>query len=73
MAGSFSAEGTPRNGDMVEMRKKVVISPDDVPRNAGYIGMYLYPDETAEFTLSEYIPGQTDTARATKIMKELGK
>lgn len=64
-------EGTPRNGDTVVLKNKVILKASDIPSNAAYMGIYIYPDETAEFTFSQYIP--RNSVRGAAIFKELKK
>ena len=52
-------EGTPRNGELVEVQNKIVISPEQIPPGTRYIGLHLYPDDTAEVTFAEFIPERT--------------
>ena len=66
-------KGKARNGEVVSLKNKVVIKPSDIPAKADYMGVYLYPDDTAEFTFTEYIPRREATARAEKLTKEQGK
>lgn len=59
-------KGTPRNGEVVTMKNQLVISPEQIPVGTRYLGLHLYPDDTAEITFSEYIP--EITARGKKIL-----
>lgn len=59
-------KGTPRNGEVVTMKNQLVISPEEIPVGTRYLGLHLYPDDTAEITFSEYIP--ETTARGKKIL-----
>ena len=52
-------EGTARNGELVEVKNKIVVSPEQIPPGTRYIGLHLYPDDTAEVTFSESIPEGT--------------
>ncbi|WP_426212571.1 hypothetical protein [Massilia sp. TWP1-3-3] len=63
--------GAPRNGETVVIKNKVVLQASDVPANTRYMGVHLYPDETAEFTFSQYIPEVS--ARGEAILKESEK
>lgn len=58
-------KGTPRNGEVVTLKKPLVISPDQIPPGTRYLGLHLYPDDTAEATFSESIPEMT--ARGKKL------
>ncbi|SFG12101.1 hypothetical protein SAMN05518865_108204 [Duganella sp. CF458] len=52
-------EGMPRNGDTVIAKNALAISRDQVPPNSRYLGVHIYPDDTAELTFAEYIPERT--------------
>ena len=58
-------EGMARNGERVKMKSKIAISPKIVPQGTRYLGLHLYPDDTAEVTFAEFIPDRT--ARGEKI------
>lgn len=58
-------EGMARNGERVKMKNKIAISPNIVPQGTRYLGLHLYPDDTAEVTFAEFIPDST--ARGEKI------
>jgi hypothetical protein len=45
-------EGMPRNGDTVTAKNHLVLRREDVPPGTNYIGIHIYPDETAEFNFS---------------------
>ena len=64
-------KGMARNGETVNMKNKVILKASDIPTNAHYMGVYLYPDETVEFTFSEYMPG--NSKRGEAIFEELEK
>lgn len=49
-------KGTPRNGEVVTLKKPLMISPDQILPGTRYLGLHLYPDDTAEITFSESIP-----------------
>jgi hypothetical protein len=66
-------KGKPRNGETVALKNRVIINPHDIPRAAQYMGVYLYPDDTAEFVFTEFMPGREGTVRSKAITKELGK
>ena len=52
-------KGTPRNGEQMKMKNKIVISPEQIPAGTRYIGLHLYPDDTAEVTFAELIAERT--------------
>jgi len=62
-------EGMARNGERVKMKKKIVISPKQVPQGTQYIGLHLYPDDTVDITFAKTIPDRTP--RGEKILSEL--
>ena len=59
-------EGMARNGEHVKMKNKIVISSEQIPPGTRYIGLHLYPDDTAEVTFAEFIPERTP--RGEKIL-----
>ena len=61
-------KGMPGNGTHVEIKNKLIISPEQIPSGTRYIGLHLYPDYTAEVTFSDTIPDRT--ARGEKIISE---
>jgi hypothetical protein len=65
------SEGTPRNGNTVRAKNALVISKDQAPPNARYIGVHIFPDDTAEFTFSQYIPEASP--RGEKVLAEVLK
>lgn len=64
-------EGMARNGETVNMKNKVVLKVEDIPAKARYMGVYIYPDETVEFTFAEYMP--RNTPRGEAIFEEMKK
>ena len=62
-------KGMARNGELVEVKNKIVITPEQIPPRTRYIGLHLYPDDTAEVTYSEFIPERTP--RGEKILSSL--
>jgi hypothetical protein len=61
-------KGTPRNGEHMKIRNDIVISSEQIPPGTRYLGLHLYPDDTAEVTFAEFIPDRT--ARGEKILSE---
>ena len=59
-------KGTARNGEVVTVKNELVISPSQIPAGTRYLGLHIYPDDTAEITFSEFIP--ETTARGEKIL-----
>jgi hypothetical protein len=64
-------KGMARNGDTVNMKNKVILKASDIPGNATYMGVYIYPDETVEFTFTEFMP--RNSVRGEAIFEELKK
>jgi hypothetical protein len=56
-------EGAPRNGKRVTMKNKIVISPEQIPVGTRYIGLNVYPDDTAEVTFSEFMPERSSRGK----------
>lgn len=52
-------EGMARNGELVRIKNSLSISREMIPQDARYIGLHLYPDDTAEVTFAESIPQRT--------------
>lgn len=52
-------KGMARNGELVQVKNKLVISPEQIPPGTRYIGLHLYPDDTVEVTFAEFIPERT--------------
>ncbi len=52
-------EGMPHNGEQVHIKNKLLIFPDQIPPGTRYVGLHLYPDNTAEVTFAEFIPERT--------------
>ena len=62
-------EGMPRNGETVAVKNRAVIKASDIPSRTHYMGLYLYPDDTAEFTFGEFMPGHS--TRGEVLMKSV--
>lgn len=62
-------EGTPGNGDTVTLKNTIVIQPEQIPEDTYYMGIYLYPDSTAEVVFTKYIPG--NSKRGEAILREM--
>lgn len=54
--------GTARNGELVSIRNKFEIKPTKVPKNARYLGIFIYPDYTAEIVYAPFSPDMTERA-----------
>jgi len=55
-------------GQTFVAKKPLIITADQIPANARYLGVHVYPDETAEFTFAQYMPAPS--ARGEEIYKE---
>jgi len=64
-------KGMPGNGTVIEVKNKLIITPDQIPQGTRYIGLHIYPDYTAEVTFSDGIPDRTE--RGEKIIAESEK
>jgi hypothetical protein len=64
-------EGMARNGELVTVKNKIVISPEQIPAGTRYLGLNLYPDDTAEVTFAEFIPERS--ARGKEIRARRSK
>lgn len=64
-------EGKTGNGDVVANKNDLAISASTIPARSAYLGLYLYPDNTAEITFEQYMPGHT--ARGEALMKAAGR
>lgn len=49
--------GTPRNGETVTARNALALS--DVPKDAVFLAIHIYPDETVELITSHHYPRKT--------------
>lgn len=64
-------EGKAGNGEVVANKNNVAVSAGTIPAHSDYMGLYLYPDYTAEITFHQYMPGHT--ARGEALMKAAGR
>jgi hypothetical protein len=46
-------------GETFTAKNKLEITPEQIPEGTKYIAVHMYPDETAEFTFGQRIPGPT--------------
>jgi len=61
-------KGTPGIGTIVEIKNRLTITPEQIPQGTRYIGLHLYPGDTAEATFSDGIPDRTE--RGQKIISD---
>lgn len=54
--------GTPRNGELVVSRNKPAL--ENIPKEAKYLAVHVYPDDTAEFIFTQYFPGLSPRGEA---------
>lgn len=52
-------EGMERNGEHIRIKNDILISSEQIPAGTRYIGIHLYPDETAEISFADFIPERT--------------
>ncbi|TDK65214.1 hypothetical protein [Sapientia aquatica] len=45
-------EGMPRQGETVTAKNNLILKPENIPKGSVYIGIHIYPDETAEFNFA---------------------
>ncbi|MEO7577790.1 MAG: hypothetical protein ABIT83_09250 [Massilia sp.] len=62
-------KGTARNGDTVVAKNALSLAPP--PPGSKYLGVHIYPDDTAELVASQFYPqpskrGETEIARLEK-------
>lgn len=50
----------------MKIKNTLVITPEQIPLRMQYLGLHLYPDDTAEASFAESLPERT--ARGRKIM-----
>lgn len=62
------SEDMPRLGETVTAKNQLVVREQDITPDTRYIGLHLYPDETAEITFAQFIPELT--ARGEAMMKK---
>jgi hypothetical protein len=51
--------GMAHNGETVNVKNSLAISPGKIPENTRYLGIHIYSDNTAELSFSQYIPDRT--------------
>ena len=61
-------EGMPGNGDTVTVANVLTLTADQVSSDDRYLGVHIYPDNTAELTFSRYLPEATP--KGERIYKE---
>ena len=49
-------DGTPRNGDTINVKNLLVVSAAQVLATTRYLGLHIYPDFTAEIALCDDMP-----------------
>jgi hypothetical protein len=59
--------GMHRNGETVTVREPLTVRDDLIDSNVRYLGVHVYPDQSAELTLSQWIPDTTP--RGNEILK----
>lgn len=66
-------KGMAGNGDAAALKNEVIIHPGQISHDTFYMGVYLYPDNTAEVTFSKHIPGNSKRGEAIFKEKKNGK
>ena len=61
-------EGMARNGETVTCKNKITIEKTSIPSETRYVGVHIYPDDTAELTFANGLP--TATNRGRKLWEE---
>lgn len=56
-------DGMLRNGELVKVKNNLVVSPEQIPPGTRYLGLHVYPDDTAEVTFAEFIPERTERGK----------
>jgi hypothetical protein len=51
--------GKARNGDTVSMENSINLADEQIPSDAQYLAVNIYPDNTADFVFDRYIPDVT--------------
>jgi hypothetical protein len=69
--GDNAPDGTPRNGETATVKNVLTMNKDLVPAESRYLGVHIYPDDSAELTFSKYIPERT--SRGESILAEVLK
>ena len=62
---------TPRNGDTVHMKNRVILTASAIPSDATYMAIHIYPDDTAEFSFTKFMPDLS--ARGEAILEAVEK
>jgi len=58
-------------GQTFVAKNPLVITVDQIPSDAHYLGIHIYPDETVEFSFAKYLPEMT--SRGREIFEEAQK
>lgn len=53
-------KGTPRNGETVAVKNSLILTKDQIPSDAAYLGVHIYSDDTAELIVSQYMPEKSE-------------
>lgn len=63
--------GMALNGETVTVKNSLILNPEQILSNTDSLGIHIYPDNTAEFTFSQYMPERTN--RGNKIIEDVEK
>ncbi|MCC7601122.1 hypothetical protein IGS61_26785 [Janthinobacterium sp. FW305-129] len=62
-------KGTPRNGEVVTINKQLTISRQQIPEGTRYLGLHIYPDDTAEVTFDKFLPQRTQRGKEYRLKR----
>ena len=52
-------DGTPRNGDRIEVQNPLTLRREEISEKTRYLGLHIYPDFTAEIILGDDMPDRS--------------
>jgi hypothetical protein len=65
--------GMAGNGETVAMKNSINLAVEEVPADARYLTVNIYPDDTAEFVFDESIPDTTPRGKILDERRQHGK
>ncbi|MBT2791050.1 hypothetical protein [Paraburkholderia strydomiana] len=65
--------GMARNGETVAMKNSINLVAEQIPADAHYLAVNIYPDDTAEFVFDESIPDTTPRGKIIDERRQHGK
>lgn len=63
--------GMAHNGETVTVKNSLTLTREQIPSDAAYLAIHIYPDSTAELTFDHYLP--SPTPRGQQILNEAEK